>query len=208
MSSLKFEFIYCPCCHAKMHRDDVVFSDKYIKCTNDQCEMVYIPRDPIIRKKVTELISTQYEQESISCAKCKKEYFPNCVLHNEKFSDCPFCSFENPTNEFMRLKAYRHFHGGEGRYGDYVRCQDCDLYYDNYKYTILDSLTDREKKICGNCLPNYGDEMYQEYYDGDGLPFELPTVDTYTKVELTSELHTLSLQYLPELPVATTSIEE
>lgn len=197
---LKYLTYECPFCGHLMPRDEIVdFNDKYFKCTSGYCDVMYIPRDAIVRRKLCDILREQQAKET-TCAKCSERYVSDCVLHTEQFSVCPHCSFNNSYSEDVQFDSRRHFHGGSGRYGDFPRCEDCDRYYDNYKYNIYeyghDLDPDYQQFVCGECLSDHPD-FVQSYYDGDGAPCSLPEIEEYPKIELTSELHKLSLFYLP-----------
>jgi hypothetical protein len=165
-----------------------------------------------------------YQSLETSCPKCKHSYIAGCVPHNNKFSICPCCSFPNPFNSDTRQEQYVHFHGGEGRYGSYPQCEDCNLYYDNYKYRLFEASalcrdygyygrSEPERFICGECMQirwSIGSDICQEYYDGTGSPCKLIPVQSYPERWIHPEeslnplfakyreLETFCLSYLPE----------
>jgi hypothetical protein len=191
----------CPSCYVKITLGEKLKNtDKYIKCTCYDCLIGYIPRNRKTQRELRTLLESCETSDYVNCAKCEKSYVPHCVIHTDRFSVCPRCSFQNSYDKDKQLQAERYFTGGSGRYGSYRRCEDCNQYYDNYKYRIFEDSykdEDEERFICRDCIVAYPTFVH----DGDGCggqPFTLPDVKSYPEIELNSKLHQLSLTYLPE----------
>ena len=217
-SKLKFEHMKCPFCKditSPYNLQD--YSDKYIKCSNESCEVVYIPRDKNIRKKLCEIITKNnmkkihcleksiYKSEdcncercsegySTECINCSRYYIIDCVFHNNQFSICPGCSFKNPysTESLNDISRYLHGHG-------FSTCAICKKHFKSCSRSSVgdESSSDEDAcyyDYCGNCL--YGDTFSEKFCEATA-PFKLPNIDSYPKISLNSELHELSLLYLP-----------
>ena len=200
--------IVCPFCSWTMNTQNSASTDKYIRCDNDECNVSYIPRDPIIRKRLYEIANDEIYRE-ISCVKCQLEYIPECVLHNDKFSVCPSCNFENPYNEKTRNEIKLHFFGTLDNITYYPKCDDCGLFYQNTNYRVIEStyFSNKERNLCCYCVEAGGRNQYCEIVERDnfgnalcseGKSFYLPPVESYPRIVLDhDELHNFSLLYLP-----------
>lgn len=233
-SSIKFKFVLikCPFCEEPMSKYNIAeYNDKYIKCTNGYCKVVYIPRDKNIRKKLSEILKIKKTQEFVchecsradppetynckdcseqyitGCVNCSKDYVTDCVLHNNQYSVCPECNFKNPYCDRVRAEIDLSLNGENGELYMYKkndprkhfsRCATCKLYFINKSRSYFGDSSDDDEDacyydFCGDCV---GNEFSVEFRKGTA-PFKLPSIDTYPKISLDSELHKLSLLYLP-----------
>lgn len=207
---LKHQKYKCPFCKNVMSSDDITeVTDKYFKCTSSRCPAVYIPRNSHIRQEVVKTVRESYWH--YDCAKCNRTYVPFAVPHNDAYSVCPGCCFENPLDKHTRDCVKPYF---QGKYCSskecyFPRCESCYRFYDPYRYSVVaedpETYDEYEVFLCCKCVykkSKIDGISYDAYTDGSGCggnPYDLLPIHKYSCVKLDCELHKLFLFYLPSV---------
>ena len=181
--NLLFKQITCPFCETIIKKKKIIdFDNKYIKCPNENCLIVYIPRNKDVRSELISLYKEYCDEISCLNINCQRKYNPYSVIHNNQWSVCPQCNFKNPYSLRACLTIQNYFLDCNlGRHYEY------EIYYD---YDCDSECTfDSDDNLTSDFLPEW-------------LPRKLLSDEEYSNLHIThhySKYHWHSLKYLPKI---------